>query len=149
MDRSYPLVPIANFIACMLVLSSLSSSMLRTWNVGACFFAFWITTLAFIIGTDSIIWSHGVENVAPIWCDICEISFSPFHTYISNVSHLATHMEIGSEVGVPVSSFVIIRRLSLISRGRSASLGRQVSTRSFSIATAITETRPVEDGFIY
>ena len=70
MDPTFPLVPIANFIACLLVLSSLSKSMFQSWNVGACSFAIWIALESLIRAINSIIWARSVENRAPVWCDI-------------------------------------------------------------------------------
>lgn len=70
MDPTYPLVPIANFLACILVLSSMSKNMFQSWNIGACSFAIWVIIMALIVAVDSIIWADNVDNVAPIWCDI-------------------------------------------------------------------------------
>ena len=76
MDPTFPLVPIANFVACLLILLSVSKSMFQAWNVGACSFAFWTALSGFGIAVNSIIWSDNAENKAPIWCDISEHSFS-------------------------------------------------------------------------
>ena len=72
MDPTFPLVPIANFIGCILVLISLSRGMFRNWNVGACSFAFWTLLLNLNTGVDTIVWSNNANNVAPVWCDISE-----------------------------------------------------------------------------
>lgn len=69
-DIAYPLVPIANFLACILVLLSLSKSMFQSWNVGVCSFAIWIVLSSFMTAVDSIIWAGSVESLAPVWCDI-------------------------------------------------------------------------------
>lgn len=70
MDPTYPLVPIANFLACILVLSSMSKSMIQSWNVGACSFAIWVIIMALTVAVNAIIWADNVNNVAPVWCDI-------------------------------------------------------------------------------
>ena len=70
MDPTFPLVPIANFVACLLVLSSLTKSMFQSWNVGACSFAIWIAVESLTRAINSIIWARSVENKAPVWCDI-------------------------------------------------------------------------------
>ena len=74
MDPTYPLVPVANFLACILVLLSLSKNILRPVNVGVCSFAVWIAMQGLIAAINSIIWSNNVEVVAVVWCDISERS---------------------------------------------------------------------------
>lgn len=71
-DPTFPLVPIANFLACIIVLLSLSKSMFQSWNVGVCSFAIWMVATSLIKAVDSIIWAGNVENVAPVWCNISE-----------------------------------------------------------------------------
>lgn len=72
MDPTYPLVPISNFLACILVLASISKSMFRTWNVGVCSLAIWVMIVGFTVAVNAIIWADNVENAAPPWCDIGE-----------------------------------------------------------------------------
>jgi len=104
MDSTYPLVPIANFLACILVLASVSKHMFRSWNVGACSLAIWVASQGFIIAVNSIIWSNNVDNVAPVWCDI------------------TTHLGVGSNVAIPAASLVIVRRLSMMIPGHQHNL---------------------------
>ena len=70
MDPTFPLVPIANIVACILVALSVSENMLQSWNVGACSFAVWIVAQSLIMAIDTIIWSNNTNNIAPVWCDI-------------------------------------------------------------------------------
>lgn len=70
MDSTYPLVPIANFLACILVLASVPKSMSKSMNVGIFSLAIWVAIESLITAVNSIIWADNVENVAPIWCDI-------------------------------------------------------------------------------
>ena len=72
MDPTFPLVPIANFLACILVLSSLSGRMFKSWNIGACSFGLWVAAESFVRAVNAIIWSDNVDNIAPYWCDIGE-----------------------------------------------------------------------------
>ena len=76
MDPTFPLVPIANFGACLLIFLSTSKNMFQSWNVGAYSFAVWIAIVSFYTGLNSIIWSNSIVNKAPIWCDISEYSIS-------------------------------------------------------------------------
>ena len=77
MDSTFPLVPTANFVACLLMLLSLSKNMFQSWNIGACSFAVWIAVLSFKVAINSIVWSNSIENIAPVWCDISEYCHSP------------------------------------------------------------------------
>lgn len=70
MDSTYPLVPFVNFLACILVLASMSRSMFQSWNVGVCSLAIWVASQSFITAVDSIIWADTVEILVPVWCDI-------------------------------------------------------------------------------
>ena len=74
MDSTFPLVPIANFVACILVLLSMSKNMFQSWNIGACSFAIWVAIQSFTKAIRAIMGSDNVENVAPVWCDIGAIS---------------------------------------------------------------------------
>ena len=70
MDPTFPLVPIANFAACVLVLCSMSRRMFQSWNIGACSIGLWVAAESFIRAINGIVWSDNVDNVAPYWCDI-------------------------------------------------------------------------------
>ena len=76
MDSTFPLVPIANFGACLLIFLSMSKNMFQSWNVGACSFAVWTAIVSFYTALNSIIWSNSIANIAPVWCDISEDSIS-------------------------------------------------------------------------
>lgn len=77
MDSTFPLVPIANFLACLLVVASVSRNMFQSWNIGVCSFAIWVVGESLIIGVNSIVWVDNVENVAPVWCDISKLMSLP------------------------------------------------------------------------
>lgn len=72
MDPTYPLVPIANFIGCFLILVSLVGLLHRPWNTGVSMFAIYAFLQSLIVGIDAIVWSDNVNDVAPVWCDIGE-----------------------------------------------------------------------------
>ena len=76
MDPTFPLVPIANFGACLLIFLSMSKNMFQSWNVGACSFAVWTAIVSFYTALNSIIWSNSIANIAPVWRDISEDSIS-------------------------------------------------------------------------
>ena len=72
MDPTFPLVPIANFIACLLVLLSIPKNALQIWNVGVWTLAIVVFLTSLSVAVNTIIWSNNVEDVAPLWCDIGE-----------------------------------------------------------------------------
>lgn len=113
MDPTYPLVPIANFLACILVLASMSKGMFQSWNVGACSFAIWVTTISFTTAVDSIIWADNVDNLAPVWCDISESSRADYVVVHTN-DVIVSRLQVGSNAGISVASLVIVQRLSAI-----------------------------------
>ncbi|KAI0314140.1 GPCR fungal pheromone mating factor [Amylostereum chailletii] len=98
MDPTYPLVPILNFVAAFLTLLPLliNPKMLR--NVGVTMLAIWLLSLEIIQGVDAVVWSDHANDVAPVWCDI------------------ASHVLIGTEVGIPACTLVLTRQLSRIAR---------------------------------
>lgn len=82
MDPTYPLVPIANFIACALIIISLFHMVDRSWNVGVFVFALWVFLASLSTAINTIIWSRDTNDRAPIWCDICTFS-TEWHTIIN------------------------------------------------------------------
>lgn len=72
MDPTYPLVPIANFIGCLLTLISLVDLLARPWNTGVFMFATYNFFQSLVIGISTIVWSDNNGDIAPVWCDIGE-----------------------------------------------------------------------------
>lgn len=70
MDPAYPLVPIANILASLLLILSFSTNLIR--NVAVAIFAAWILLMCLIRAVDSIIWSNNVKDIVPIWCTISQ-----------------------------------------------------------------------------
>ena len=76
MDPTLLLFPMANFVACLLILLSSSKNIFQSWNVGACSFAVWVAVMNFQRSISLILWSNSIENIAPVWCDIGEDYFA-------------------------------------------------------------------------
>ena len=75
MDPTYPLVPIANFMAFIFAVIPLSTALVRqSWNVGVCMLAIWLAITTLINVVDTIIWAGNTNDIAPVWCDIGEFS---------------------------------------------------------------------------
>ena len=72
MDPTYPLAPIANFIACTMILFALFVNVYlsKSWNFPVSMFALWTAVSSIATGVNAIIWSDNVKNIAPVWCDI-------------------------------------------------------------------------------
>ena len=60
-----PSLPAAAFIAAFLILIP------TFWHWPTRLTA-WLFITNVIYGTNSLVWSDGVQDKAPIWCDICE-----------------------------------------------------------------------------
>lgn len=82
MDPTYPLVPVVNFLSCILVCLPLFSTALYSgsWNISLAVFTIWTAVECITSGVNAIIWSDNVDNVAPIWCDISELIGSSAYT---------------------------------------------------------------------
>lgn len=70
MVYAYPLAPIANFLATVLVIVPLSRDVFRSWNVGVVMYAIWVSILSFTNAVNAVVWSDNTNDVAPVWCDI-------------------------------------------------------------------------------
>ena len=77
MNAVYPLVPVLNILAGILVLVPLPWQM-KSWNTGICMFAIWNSSMCFVVAVNAIVWRRGTENVAPILCDISMLHFVYF-----------------------------------------------------------------------
>ena len=72
MDPTYPLVPTTNLsIGLLLIVTLMVSRIRNVHNHGIYILSGWILALLLLIGTQSIIWAHTVDNIAPVFCDIC------------------------------------------------------------------------------
>ena len=67
----YPVLPAGAFIAAFLILIP------GFWHwpkrhVPTLSMFVWLFATNVIYGVDSLVWSDGVRNEAPVWCDICK-----------------------------------------------------------------------------
>ena len=93
----------------------MSRRMFQSCNIGACSFGLWIATESFIRAINAIVWSDNVDNVAPYWCDIGQLSSSMYISYNKNPNlyyEKVTRIDIATLPSIPASSFLIIRRLA-------------------------------------
>lgn len=71
-DPTYPLVPIANVFAAILVILTLVTSGVRgAYNRGVVMFEGWVLVGLVITAVQTIIWRNTAKTIAPVFCDIC------------------------------------------------------------------------------
>ena len=77
MDPTYPLVPFINFLSAVLVfISIIPRSVQHSWNAGLLMLAFWVFIVSLLRGINAIVWSNTSEDLAPVFCDICQLPSS-------------------------------------------------------------------------
>ena len=69
-DSSYPLFPVVSLLGCVVSFIPLPWH-LQAWNAGTCIYMFWAGFASLIQFVNSVVWHGNMENVAPVWCDIC------------------------------------------------------------------------------
>ena len=81
MDPTYLLVPMVNFVAAFLVLTTIPT-IRRSPSLGILIYAIWITSLCVVRGTNTIIWAANVDVVAVVGCDFSELIVPSCHDQI-------------------------------------------------------------------
>lgn len=71
MDPTYPAIPLFNLIGFVLSLIPLPW-LLQSWNIGAAAFSVWSALQCLDCGIRLVVWRNSVQNVIPVYCDICE-----------------------------------------------------------------------------
>ncbi|KZV64899.1 STE3-domain-containing protein [Peniophora sp. CONT] len=111
-DPTYPLYPVASFLAAAALLLVLSVSLTRqSWNLGVVFLCFWLFLETLINGVNEIVWADNAEIKLFVYCDI------------------VTHLQLISSIVKPASTFIITRRLYLIASLRSVELPNPAARR--------------------
>lgn len=125
MDPTYPLVPTANFLACVLVVIPLAHMLTRPLKTGVYLFAFWVLLSSLSTAINTLFWSNDVENRAPIWCDICKSSIISSSLLMTEIWLEASHIDILVNTGIPACSLSITRRLYKITTLKGAIINRR------------------------
>lgn len=99
-DPTSPLYPILSFLA--IVVSFIPFSWhFRARNVGTCSYMLSTGLYSLVEFINSIIWADNVNNVAPVWCDICESSLFRY-AWNTNQGFLQLHKSLLVQVlGLP------------------------------------------------
>lgn len=93
-------------------------------NVGCCLYIFWAGISALIQGINMTIWADNTINWAPVWCDISKSNKSVF-SVIRLTMIVASRWLIAESIGVVLSSFIINRRLYLVTTMNQVMISRQ------------------------
>ena len=68
------------------------------WNVGCVLYIFWVGGQCLFQAINVLVWRDNVINVAPVWCDICELAqdvLYPHHVELYNThSHSLLHRRV-------------------------------------------------------
>jgi hypothetical protein len=73
-DPTYPLFPIFCITCAALMLSVLTTSLVRqSWNLGVMFLCFWLFWELLTEGINAVIWSDNMEIKLYVYCDIGEL----------------------------------------------------------------------------
>lgn len=117
MDPTYPLVPIANLVTCLLALLPLSTFTRRSLNVAIIAFSLWVAVASLITAVDTLAWSNNSTMKLVAWCDI---SGSACHASNSHTDsgRQALHIASASSVSIPACSFAITWKLFKITHLR-------------------------------
>ncbi|KAI0314141.1 GPCR fungal pheromone mating factor [Amylostereum chailletii] len=102
MDRTYPLVPVLNFAAVVVVMIPFLIAPRKLCRPHMVAFAAWVIVFSGSQGVGAIVWYNNADNVAPVWCNI------------------VCHIVVGTDVGIPASTFLLTRQLYRIARMKDA-----------------------------
>ena len=117
-DPTYPLYPIATFLASVMLLLVLLTSFVRqSWNFGVALLCFWLFFENLIVGINAIIWSDNFDIKLDIYCDIGSYMLAtPVPSAIQARSRQRTvsHLEMITYIVKPMATLIITRRLHMI-----------------------------------
>ena len=74
MDPSFPLSPILNLLFAILV-TLLLPWRFRALSTAVRMYILWIALSCICRAVNSTVWRNNVNDVAPVWCDICTLFF--------------------------------------------------------------------------
>ena len=117
-DPSYPLYPIASFLASVMLLLVLLTSFIRqNWNFGVALLCFWLFFENLIHGINAIVWSDNFDVKLDVYCDLGSYMLAtPVPSVIQSRSRqrTASHLEMITAIVKPMATLIITRRLHMI-----------------------------------
>ncbi|KZV64173.1 STE3-domain-containing protein [Peniophora sp. CONT] len=111
-DPTYPLYPIACFLAAVLLLLVFFTSFVRqSWNLGIAFLCFWLIVENLATGINAVIWADNADLKLFVYCDI------------------VTHLQLITSIVKPMATLIITRRLYLIASLHAVEVSRDTAER--------------------
>ena len=96
--------------------------MFRSYNVGACAFSILTSLQNLDSFVRAIVWRETVQDFAPIYCDICSLLFLFCCNILAeSFIPIAIRIQVICNMGIPICSLVINRRLFTITRFKNSS----------------------------
>jgi hypothetical protein len=96
--------------------SNLRSSCVSAWNIGTCLNMAWTGLACLTYFINSVMWNDNLNNLAPVWCDICEFPISVGSGGLTLVS--ASRFGLAFVIAVPVAILCTNRRLYFMTIGK-------------------------------
>ena len=66
-----------------------ANSRLIAWNTGSVLYVTWTGIQCLNQFINLVVWRNNVRNVAPVWCEICELSIDMMVTQLTTSSQLS------------------------------------------------------------
>jgi pheromone a factor receptor len=110
-------MPLGAFVAALLVLVPLPWHW-RARNVPTLSMIVWLFVSNVIFAVNSLIWAGNVDLVVPVWCDIGESTVSSSVLHVPMTSMIATKIQIGATMALPVCCLCICIHLERIASTR-------------------------------
>ena len=131
-DPSYPLFPIASFVAAVMLLFVMTLSLIRQrYNLGVAFLCFWLFWDNLFGAVNAIIWSDNGDIRLYVYCDIGQSVVLHF-SRLTNLKlyTTVTHVNLISYVVRPMATLIIARRLHMIATYQSIELPSKAAVRA-------------------
>ena len=132
-DPTYPLYPIASFLASFMLLLVLLTSFIRTsWNFGVALLCFCLFFENLTDGIGAIVWSDNFDIKLVVYCDIgmCMLAAPMLSTIqFSSRQRTVSHLQMISFIVKPMATLIITRRLHMIVSLRSVDFTGRVAVR--------------------
>lgn len=127
-EPTYPLFPVACFVAAAMLLLVLWTSFIRqSWNLGVAFLCIWLFLETLAEGIEAVIWSDNADIKLYVFCDIGERDCCGIQA--GSLTRVVTHIQLITYVVKPMASLLITRRLYLITSLQSVELPDSATVR--------------------
>ena len=124
-DPTYPLLPLAGFVASALLLPVLLSSIAReSWNLGVIFLCVSLIFQNFIFAINAVLWRNNADMKLFVYCEMSKrLNTYGSHTLLTHF--VASFLRMATDIVKPMSTLIIMRRLYAIASLHSADISSQ------------------------